>query len=644
MAKAKRKSKSDSSGAEDAGAPAKPRGAKPARKGGAVAVAVIAAVLSGAVWAGLLGAGALAYFAMDLPAVDEAALTRRPHVQVLDANGNQIANFGDIYGELLDLKKVPAYLPAAVISVEDRRFYDHHGIDFRGLTRALYTDIRARKMVQGGSTITQQVAKNLFLTPDRTLTRKVREALLALKLERTFTKDQILALYMNRVYFGGGVYGFEAASERFFGHPAKDVSVFQAAVLAGLLKAPSHYNPQREPDQAKARAEVVLATMVETGAVTADQAKAAIKNAAPTLKAVVAATTTARYYADWVLSQVDSYVGAIDRDLVIHTTLDLKLQAVAEAAIARHLDKSGDKLKVSEAAAVVLSPDGAVRAMVGGRDYGDSQFNRATQALRQPGSAFKPFVYMAAVENGLKPDDVVSDAPIKIGRWKPRNFSNKYEGPVSVETALAKSLNTATVRIAQDVGVKPIIAAAHRMGISSPLKPELSIALGTGEVTLLELTGAYAPFANGGAGILPYTILDVAERDGTVLYRREGGGLGQVISPETVGTMNRMMSGVITHGTGTAAGFGWPAAGKTGTSSDYRDAWFMGFTTDYVTGVWVGNDSGAEMKAVTGGGLPAQMWHDVMIAAHAGHEVRELPGLAPPETDLIGRVLQVFTN
>jgi penicillin-binding protein 1A len=251
---------------------------------------------------------------------------------------------------------------------------------------------------------------------------------------------------------------------------------------------------------------------------------------------------------------------------------------------------------------------------------------------------------MAAVEAGLKPDDVVTDAPIKIGRWKPRNFTNRYEGPVSVETALAKSLNTATVRIAQDVGPKTIVAAAHRMGINSPLKPELSLALGTGEVTLLELTGAYAPFANGGTAVLPYTILDVAERNGTVLYRREGGGLGQVISPETVQTMNKMLVQVIANGTGAAAGFGFPAAGKTGTSSDFRDAWFMGFTTDYVAGVWVGNDSGAEIKGVSGGGLPAQMWHDVMAAAHVGHAFHDLPGLAPPETDLIGRVLSVFTN
>ncbi|MBX7198086.1 MAG: penicillin-binding protein 1A [Rhodospirillaceae bacterium] len=641
MAKAKRTPKTDDSEAGDA--PPKKKG-KGGAKTAVTVLGIFATLASGAVWAGLLATVALVYFAMDLPKIDETALTRRPHVQVLDANGAQIANFGDIYGDTLDLKKVPPFLPAAVVAVEDRRFYEHHGLDFRGLARAAFVDLKARRLVQGGSTITQQVAKNLFLTPDRTLTRKIREALLALKLERTFTKDQILALYMNRVYFGGGVYGFEAASEKFFGHPAKDVNVFQAAVLAGLLKAPSHYNPQREPEQAKTRAAVVLATMVETGALTDAQAKTALKNAAPVLKAVVPQTNIARYFADWVVSQVDSYVGAVDRDLVIRTTLDLKLQAATEKAIASHLDKSGEKLNVSEAAAVVMSPDGAVRAMVGGRDYADSQFNRATQALRQPGSAFKPFVFLTAVENGLKPDDMVTDAPIKIGRWKPRNYTNKYEGPVSVETALAKSLNTATVRIAQDVGAPAIVATAHRMGISSPLKPELSLALGTGEVTLLELTGAYAPFANGGAAVLPYTILDVSERGGQLLYQREGQGLGQVMTPEAVQTMNKMMVQVIARGTGTAAGFGFPAAGKTGTSSDYRDAWFMGFTTDYVTGVWVGNDSGAEMKAVTGGGLPAQIWHDVMASAHVGHEMRDLPGLAPPETDLIGKVLSVFTN
>ena len=606
---------------------------------------IISNLLAAMVWIGLLGAAIVTYYALDLPAVDEAALTRRPNIKLVDAGGWEVANFGDIYGASIDLKALPPHVPAAVIAVEDRRFYKHPGVDVRALGRAIVADIRARARVQGGSTITQQVAKNLFLTPDRTFSRKIREALLAVKLERMFTKDQILALYMNRVYFGSGIYGFEAASERFFSRPAKDLTVFQAAVLAGLLKAPTHYNPVREPDRAKSRAEIVLATMVETGAITPEQSKAALKSADKALKAVVNPGLRARYFADWVLSQVDSYVGAVDRDLIIQTTLDGRLQAQAEAVLSKRLAESGAKLNVEQGAVVVMGTDGAVRAMVGGRDYSDSQFNRATQAMRQPGSAFKPFVYLAGLEGGYHPDDMVTDAPLQIGKWKPQNFSGTYEGPVTYETALAKSINTVAVRIAQQVGPKAVVAVAHRLGITESLQPELSMALGSAEVTLLELTGAYAPFANGGAAVLPFAIVAITDRDGTQLYAREGGGLGQVIDPENLAVMNQMMSQVLIRGTGTAAAFGYPAAGKTGTSSDFRDAWFMGFTADYVAGVWVGNDSGAGMKNVTGGGLPAHIWHDVMAAAHVGHDPRYLPGMEPKESpDLISRFWNALTG
>jgi penicillin-binding protein 1A len=370
------------------------------------------------------------------------------------------------------------------------------------------------------------------------------------------------------------------------------------------------------------------------------------KPAARTLKAVVNPSSHGRYFADWVLSQVDSYVGAVDRDLIVQTTLDGRLQAAAEDALVKNLNKSGAKLKVEQGAVVMLQPDGAVRAMVGGKDYGDSQFNRATQALRQPGSAFKPFLYLAAVENGYGPDDMITDAPIKIGKWKPQNFDGKYMGQVTLQTAVAKSLNSAAVRVAQDVGANAIVATAHRLGISQPLKPDLSLALGSGEVTLLELTGAYAPFANGGEAVLPYAVLAITDRSGAVLYRRESEGLGQVIAPENVAVMNQMLSQVMMTGTGAGAAFGYPAAGKTGTTNDFRDAWFMGFTTDYVTGVWVGNDNASAMNHVTGGGLPAAIWRDVMVPAHINHEPHNLPGLEvrEPQPDLLGRLLRVFTN
>lgn len=616
------------------------------KRGRALAIAsmLVSNALAAAILLGALGAGVLGFFALDLPAVDEAILTRKPNIKVVDAGAWEIANFGDIYGPAIDLRKLPPHVPGAVIAVEDRRFYDHHGVDPRALARAIVVNLRAGQVAQGGSTITQQVAKNLFLTPDRTLARKIKEALLALKLEQRFTKEEILSLYLNRVYFGAGTYGIEAAAERYFGKPAKDLTVYQAALLAGLLKAPSRYNPVRDPDLAKTRAEIVLSTMVDTGVLTPEQGARALKNASRTLKSVINPTAYGRYFADWAVTQAEAYVGSVDRDLVIHTTLDGRLQTEAEKILAAHLERSGPKLKIEQGAVVVLATDGAVRAMVGGKDYGESQFNRATQALRQPGSAFKPFVYVAALEAGYRPDDMVTDAPIRIGKWSPQNFTNTYEGPVTVERALFKSLNTAAVRLAQFVGPRAIVDTAHRLGISEDLKPELSLALGSNEVTLLELTGAYAPFANGGYGVTPYAITMITDRDGKILYKRGGGGFGRVLDPDTVSAMNAMMSQVLTQGTGTAAAFEFPAAGKTGTSSDFRDAWMMGFTADVVTGVWVGNDEGAGMKGVTGGGLPALIWRDVMRAAHAGRRPQDLPGLAPAPDDFIGRFLEVFSK
>jgi len=646
MAKRRKSGDADESGEASSRKTSKKSGAK---RGKAKLLTIGSLLLSNAlaagIWLGIIGAGVLGYFALDLPSVDEAVLTRRPNIKVVDASSWEIANFGDIYGPMIDLKKLPKHVPGAVIAVEDRRFYDHFGIDPRGLIRALVVNLRAGEVAQGGSTITQQVAKNLFLAPDRTLPRKIREALLALKLEQRFTKDEILALYLNRVYFGGGTYGLEAAAERYFGRPAKDLNVYQAAMLAGLLKAPSRYNPVRDPNRAKNRAEVVLATMVDSGVLTPGQRDAALKNATSTIKGVINPTAYGRHFADWVVGQAEAYVGRVDRDLVIHTTLDGRLQTQAEKSLAAHLEKSGAKLRVEQGAVVMMTTDGAVRVMVGGKDYADSQFNRAAQALRQPGSSFKPFVYVAAVEAGYRPDDLVTDAPIRIGKWSPQNFTNTYEGPVTVERALFKSLNTAAVRLAQNVGPRAVVDTAHRLGIAGNLKPELSLALGSNEVTLLELTGAYAPFANGGFGVTPYAITMITDREGKVLYRRAGGGFGRVMAPETVSIMNRMMREVLTQGTGTAGVFGYPAAGKTGTSSDFRDAWFIGFSADYVTGVWVGNDEGAGMNGVTGGGLPALVWRDVMAAAHAGRPSRDLPGLErPAPDDFIGRFLEVFSK
>ncbi len=586
-------------------------------------------ILALGVWAAVAAGVVLVYLALNLPPIDANALTRRPNIVIQDSAGAELGSFGDNYGDTVALTDLPKHLPAAVVAVEDRRFYDHFGIDLRGLARAMLTNIQAKGVVQGGSTITQQVAKNLFLTPERTITRKLREMMLALWLERNFTKDEILTIYLNRVYLGAGTYGVEAASQRYFGRSAKDVGIYQSAVLAGLLKAPSRYNPTNNTDLAKQRAEIVLKTMVETGALSETQAKGARQNATLILKNAAATKNTlrARFFSDWVLSQIESFVGTVDRDLVVRTTLRAPIQAAAEAALALQLEISGLAQNIGEGAVLSLSPDGAVRAMVGGRDYADSQFNRVTQALRQPGSAFKPFVYLAALDAGYAPDDLVTDGPINIAGWKPQNFSGKYLGPVSVQDALAESINTVAVRLAQATGPKAVVTTAQRLGITSDMKPELSLALGSAEVTLLELTAAYAPLANGGLAILPYAITAITDRDGVVLYQRQGDELGRVIAPGRVATMNRMMRGVIEHGTGTAATFGFPAAGKTGTSSDFRDAWFVGYSAELVTGVWVGNDDGGFMKAVTGGGVPARVWHDVMASAHKDHQPIDLPGL-----------------
>jgi penicillin-binding protein 1A len=599
---------------------------------------IVTNLAAAGVWAAIAGLIVIAYLALTLPPIDVNTLTRRPNVVILDDAGAELASFGDNYGRSVSLKDLPKHLPAAVVSVEDRRFYDHFGIDVRGLARAMFVNAQAQGMVQGGSTITQQVAKNLFLTPERTLSRKLREMMLALWLEQNFSKDEILTIYLNRVYLGAGTYGVEAAAQRYFDKSAKDLGVYQSAVIAGLLKAPSRYNPAADPALAQKRAEIVLQTMVETGALTDAQAKAAQKSGAQILKTASANSKPqrARYFADWILTQVESYVGTVDRDLVVKTTLNWPMQQAAEAILDKQIEAAEKSQKVTQGAILTLAPNGAVRVMVGGRDYGDSQFNRVTQAQRQPGSSFKPFVYLAALNAGYKPDDMVTDAPINISGWKPKNFSGDYKGPVTVEYALQESINTVAVRLAQDVGAKTVVNTAHRLGITSDLKPELSLALGSNEVTLLELTTAYVPFANSGYAVFPFAIVSIADRDGTVLYQRQANDLGRVISEENVAVMNRLMNNVIMHGTGKAANFGFPAAGKTGTSSDFRDALFVGYTADLITGVWVGNDDGKFMKGVTGGGLPARIWHDVMLAAHKGYERKELPGLED-ERGLIAR-------
>ncbi|MDG2242674.1 MAG: PBP1A family penicillin-binding protein [Rhodospirillaceae bacterium] len=587
--------------------------------------------VSALIWVILLTAGVLGYFALGLPNVDDvvASTRRQPIVVVRDAAGDDIARVGALYGDAVSIDDMPPALLAAVLAIEDRRFYTHFGLDPRGFARAMLANIRAGSVVQGGSTITQQVAKNLFLTRERTIARKIREALLALWLEQKFTKDQILTLYLNRVYLGAGTYGVEAASRTYFDKPARNLTVYQSAMIAGLMKAPSRYNPKTDIDAARSRTAVVIGAMVDAGYLTSTQADTAKRGGQVNVNK--GPSGRGRYFADWVLANIDELVGPIEADLIVHTTLDPSVQTAAERSLVSALRDSAKTRESSQGAVIVLSPQGAVRAMIGGRDYQSSQFNRAVQAQRQPGSAFKPFVFLSGLEAGLTPTDILEDTPINIDGWRPQNFSGTYEGPIAVEDALARSINTVAVRVARKAGPAAIIETARRAGISTALTNDLGLALGTSEVSLIELTAAYAPFANGGVAIVPYGILDVVTTDGRMLYRRQGGGLGRAAEPEHIDMMNRMLAKTMTDGTGKTAQIDRPSAGKTGTSQDFRDAWFVGYTSDLVAGVWIGNDDGGGMKGVTGGGLPAQVWRDVMLTAHRGTPAKALAGWTPPE-------------
>lgn len=584
------------------------------------------------IWAIIAGGVMLGFYAHDLPDISGLGSSgRRPSIALADREGKIFATFGEFHGAPITVAQLPAYLPQAVMAIEDRRFYDHIGIDSRGVLRAIVTNVRAGRLRQGGSTLTQQLAKVLFLTPDRTIKRKVQELILAFQLENRFTKDEIFSIYLNRVYLGGGAYGVEAAAQKYFGVPVREISLYQAAVLAGLLQAPSRYNPAANPDAARARATQVLDAMVVAGYLTPADRQAAELKGMGTL--AVASSGLGKHFADWTVDQIRDYVSFGDRDLVVQTTLDLRLQTIAGVELAAMLDGKGVEAKVGEAALVSLSPDGAVRAMVGGRDYDQSQFNRATQAQRQPGSSFKSFVFLAGLEAGISPDDEFDDQPIRIEGWSPGNFDDQFLGRITVREAVARSINTVAVQVSERAGRAQVIRAARRLGISSPLPPHPSIALGTAEVTPLELGGAYAGFAAGGIPAQPYAITEIRDGSGTILYTRKGSPKPRVVSVQNMRDLNDLLTGVITSGTGKAAALDRPAAGKTGTSQDFRDAWFAGYTADLATVVWMGNDDNKPMRRVTGGGLPAQLWQKFMLAAHVGLPVRDL--VVPPDEEIM---------
>jgi penicillin-binding protein 1A len=577
------------------------------------------------IWVGLAGAGAIAYYASKLPPIDQLTVPKRPpNIAIMSVEGQLLANRGDTGGAAVRIADLPPYLPKAFVAIEDRRFYSHFGIDPLGIGRAIVRNVTGHGGMQGGSTLTQQLAKNLFLTQERTASRKIQEAILALWLEHKYSKTQILELYLNRVYFGSGAFGVEAAARKYFGHGAKDVSVQEAAMLAGLMKAPTKLAPNRNPEAAVERAAQVVTAMKDEGFITEAMAKLALAKPAKAVLPIGAGSVN--YAADYVVDTLDDTIGAIEDDIVVSTTISQPLQSFGEKALIEELDKKGGKYGVTQGALVAMDPDGSIRALIGGRNYAESQYDRAVSAKRQPGSSFKPFVYLAGLECGMTPDTIREDGPINVHGWQPENYHHDYMGPVTLTKALSLSLNTVAVRVGVEAGPKAVIADAHRLGITSELQPNASIALGTSEVSPLEMVTAYAPFANGGIGVQPHIITKIKTASGKLLYQRKSGNNGRVIDARYVPMMNTMLTETLLTGTARAGALpGWQAAGKTGTSQDWRDAWFVGYTSRLVTGVWLGNDDSSPTKKASGGTLPVEIWSRFMKQAMGTEPPSPLP-------------------
>ena len=564
-------------------------------------------------------------------------------VTFLDRFGNEIGSRGIRHNDAIPLEDYPDHLIKAALATEDRRFYEHFGIDPSGLVRALGANARAGGVVQGGSTITQQLAKNLFLNNERTIERKVKEAFLAIWLETRLTKNEILKLYLDRAYMGGGAFGVDAAAQYYFNKSARDVNLAEAAMLAGLFKAPTRYAPHVNLPAARSRANTVLDNLVEAGFMTEGQVFGARRNPATAVDR--RDDRVANYYLDYAFDEMKKLVATFpksvhERVFVVRLGLDVNLQREAENTVESMLRQYGNDYHAKQAAAVVLDLDGGIRAMVGGRDYGQSQFNRATDALRQPGSSFKPYVYATALMNGYKPTSVVVDGPVCIGNWCPHNYSNGYSGSMTLTQAITRSINVIPVKLSialgdgnPKLGRAKIMQTAQRMGIKTPLTDSPSLPIGAAEVNLLEHAGAYLTFPNLGKAVQPHAILEVRSGNGEVVWRfdRDGKRPVQVIPPQVALDMIFMMNKVVEEGTARRAILdGIKAAGKTGTTNAYRDAWFMGYTGNYVCGVWYGNDDYSPTNRMTGGALPAMTWHGIMAYAHQGIEVKQLPGLTGP--------------
>lgn len=580
---------------------------------------------------GLFGVGYLAITLLFENPLTAGKREHATHVRILARDGTLIAERGGA-GSYIPLAMIPKSLQDAVIATEDHRFYDHRGLDLMGLARAGFRNLIAGHTVEGGSTITQQLAKNLYLGRERTFARKLGEAALALWIETRLKKSEILELYLNRVYFGGGAFGVEAASQRYFDKSARQLTLAESAVIAGLLKAPTKLSPAQRPDLAELRARLVLERMRETHRITDQQMADALRHPPHYVEADRGpAGSGAGYAVDLVLDRLSVLVGPEEHELVIETTLDLPLQRQAQAIIEDALSRTGSQQHVSEAALLLMDLSGGIKAVIGGRSYQTSQFNRAIRARRQPGSAFKPIVYLTALEHGYQPDTVVEDLPINVNGWAPRNDNGRFQGSLRLEDALAHSVNTVAVRLALELTPGEIIKTAHRLGLQGDIAESPTLALGTSETSLVELTGAYAVFGNGGHRVEPHVIRRVLSGDGRVVYASPGRDSDTIIAAPQAGAMNAMLEHVVATGTGRRAQLkDRPVAGKTGTTQDNRDAWFIGYTAQMALGVWVGNDGNEPMKDVMGGGLPAEIWRSLMTVAHAGLPVEALPGARPP--------------
>lgn len=564
-----------------------------------------------------IGLGILfAWYASELPDITEAMIfERRPTITIQSNDGRVLDRFGDIKGDSVTVEELPSHVVYAVLATEDRRFYHHFGIDPIGIARAFGVNIIKGRYAQGGSTITQQLAKNLFLSRDRTLKRKIQEAMLAVWLETKLTKDEILSAYLNRVYMGSGAYGIDAAAKVYFNKTSKELSVREAATLAGLLKAPSRYSPSANPDLAAERTRTVLESMVDAGFIERKEIDK-LNAMPPSPRRKPSSGETIRYFTDYVVGQLEDLVGPVDKDLIVETTLDAEIQKKSEEAITKSVLRWGTERNLSQGAAVVLRLDGAVVAMVGGRDYMMSEYNRATNSLRSPGSSFKPVVYLTALEQGIDMNDTIIDEPITTGKYRPQNYGNEYYGEVTIIEALTRSLNTVAVNLMSHVGPSNVIAMARRLGITADLEPNLSLALGSNGIPIIQMATAYATIGRGGLAVEPFSIIKVSDTDGNVYYERPKQQTArQVVARKHIYDLSTMMQSVVENGTGQGARIPYLAAGKTGTSQDFRDAWFIGFTNRYAAAVWFGNDDNSPMKRVTGGLVPAPAWREIMMTA-----------------------------